>query len=196
MSARARKRQKDTINDLIRQTRDFTQRNGHLEQLSRAFASVSSALSDENRQLREYIFRIHSSGSHYPHALPHVDNSLHTVLASIMSRLADLTNSSGTSQHPDHQAAKHGPVEQPTLTDAISNIIRTAGPPIQQLLSGTYEAQQRAPTPHPTLSSIPGFLLTELLAHRRATMAEAAVPPKSQVQGSRSSEQTTSPRKK
>ena len=197
MSARARKRQKDTINELLCQTRDFTLRNGRLEQLGRAFASVSSALSDENRRLREYIVRLHSTGALHPHVPPPVDNSLHTVLASILTQLAGLVSNSGTSQQPDHQAALHGPISQQTIADVIPEIARMVGLPIHQLLSSTYDGQQRAPSAHPTMESVPDFLLTQLLAHRRATMAaEAAVQPTSPAQLSREIEQMMSPRKK
>jgi hypothetical protein len=55
MSARARKRQKETISGLTDQIQEYMKRNGLLEQISSASANIVSVLAEENRLLRLYI---------------------------------------------------------------------------------------------------------------------------------------------
>lgn len=172
MSARARKRQKDTIAGLTSQIQDYIQRNGHLEQLSQAFASVSSALAEENRRLRQYIMmHPHSPGSNQPLVAPQGDSNLQLDLASILSQLTGTTRNAAPSQNQEQHAAIQRPIPQLPVQapmDFLPATVRMVSPAIQQVFSSPYEGQQAA-NPRSVLASIPEVLLAQLLANRRAS---------------------------
>ncbi|GKY95753.1 hypothetical protein MPSEU_000536100 [Mayamaea pseudoterrestris] len=172
MSARARKRQKETIAGLTEQIQEYMRRNGLLEQISNASAYISSMLAEENRLLRQYITENLGPGVGPPpinhFAIPQQGGmSSNPFVAALLEQLRGSPIDANTNQYSQHAQAPV-PVAQPTFFCGLpTNDTRTSP---QFPCSSPYEAQvARQSHLSPMIApSIPAASLAQALANRRA----------------------------
>lgn len=119
MSARARRRQKQTVADLSSQLQNLLNRNNHLEQQNRSIVGLAINVARENQILRNNILKQLGHGIDHPVLTSNLnDNASHPMHAMVRSPIAvDFPVGNNFAQFPSNYS-----VYPAQLTNPISNL--------------------------------------------------------------------------